>query len=245
MSDSEQANATDVPEHVRVMVVDDNPVVRSGLVALLETSDQIEVIAEAGDGQRAIELTDLLQPDIVLLDVRMPLVDGVEAADKLSQTTRVLMLTYTDDPDTVRSAIRNGAVGYLVHGTFTADELEAAVFGAVAGTANPLSPVAVSAVLDGIKSAPAPGTSGDRCDLELHRAALGLSTREAEVMDRMTAGLTNGEIARELFLSEKTVKNHVNRIYAKLGVESRAAAIALWLGTANQPQSEARRRDHA
>lgn len=240
MSDFEQGKATNAPDHVRVMVVDDNPVVRSGLVALLETSDQIEVIAEAGDGRRAIELADVLHPDLVLLDIRMPLVDGVEAAGKLSQTTRVLMLTYTDDPDTIRSAIRNGAAGYLVHGAFTAEELEAAVFGTVTGTANPLSPIAVSAVLDGIKQAPETGSPGDEHGLELHRAALGLSAREAEVMDRMTAGLTNGEIAGELFLSEKTVKNHVNRIYGKLGVESRAAAIALWLGTANQ-RPDARR----
>jgi len=222
---------------IKVMVVDDNPVVRSGLVSLLEVSDRVEVIAEAGDGRRAVELSQHLDPDLVLLDVRMPLVDGVEAAKQLSERARVLMLTYTEDPDVVRAAIRNGAVGYLVHGTFTAEELEAAVTGAVAGTANPLSPVAVAAVLDGIKN-PEPNGGQDGRDLELHRAALGLSAREAEVMDRMTAGLTNGEIAGELFLSEKTVKNHVNRIYAKLGVESRPAAIALWLGTA--PQSHPR-----
>jgi len=215
---------------IRVLVVDDNPVVRSGLIALLETSDHIEVIAEAGDGRRAVELADRLWPDLVLLDVRMPLVDGVEAAASLSPMTRVLMLTYTEDPDVVRSAIRNGAVGYLVHGTFSAEELDTAVHGAVAGTTNPLSPVAVSAVLDGIRDDPGP-SGGGAVDLATHRAALGLSDREAQVMDRMVTGLTNGEIATALFLSEKTVKNHVNRIYAKLGVEARAAAIALWLGT--------------
>ena len=219
-------------ESIRVMVVDDNPVVRSGLIALLEASDRIEVIAEAGDGRRAIELNGRLRPDLVLLDVRMPLVDGVEAAGKLSEDTRVLMLTYTEDPDVVRSAIRNGAVGYLVHGSFTPEELEEAVLGAVTGSANPLSPVAVAAVLDGIKNAPSASEPGEA--LELHRAALGLSAREVEVIDRMTAGLTNRAIATELFLSEKTVKNHVNRIYAKLCVESRAAAIALWMGTSAQ-----------
>lgn len=233
MSDIDSPKAPDGPERVRVMVVDDNPVVRSGLVALLEAGEHVEVIAEAGDGRRAIELAGHLRPDLVLLDVRMPLVDGVEAAGELSKQTRVLMLTYTEDPDVVRSAIRNGAVGYLVHGAFTAEELEAAVLGAVTGTVNPLSPIAVAAVLDGIKNQPASG-SEDPQQLDLHRASLGLSAREAEVMDRMSAGLTNGEIANELFLSEKTVKNHVNRIYAKIGVESRAAAIALWLGTAGQ-----------
>lgn len=233
MSDTESSNRARNLDAIRVMVVDDNPVVRSGLVALLEAGDHVEVIAEAGDGRRAIELADHLHPDLVLLDVRMPLVDGVEAAGRLSQHTRVLMLTYTEDADVVRSAIRNGAVGYLVHGAFTADELEAAVFGAVAGTSNPLSPVAVTAVLDGIKNQTIADGPRDAQQLELHRASLGLSSREAEVMDRMSAGLTNGEIAGELFLSEKTVKNHVNRIYAKIGVESRAAAIALWLGTSN------------
>lgn len=226
---------------IRVMVVDDNPVVRSGLVSLLEVSDHIEVIAEAGDGRRAVELSEHLNPDLVLLDVRMPLVDGVEAAKQLSDRTRVLMLTYTEDGDVVRAAIRNGAVGYLVHGTFTAEELEAAVAGSVAGTTNPLSPVAVAAVLDGIKNPSATGSGDDGPDLALHRASLGLSAREAEVVDRMTEGLTNGEIAGELFLSEKTVKNHVNRIYAKLGVESRPAAIALWLGTATQRRPKAGR----
>lgn len=242
MSEPEDTQADTGPRTIRIMVVDDNPVVRSGLVALLETSDHIEVIAEAADGRRAIELAGHLNPDLVLLDVRMPLVDGIEAAGPLSQHTRVLMLTYTDDADVVRAAIRNGAVGYLVHGEFSADELENAVSGAVSGTANPLSPVAVSAVLDGIKNAPAPDADGGPRDLELHRASLGLSAREAEVMERMTAGLTNGEIASELFLSEKTVKNHVNRIYSKLAVESRAAAIALWLGTSGQHKGQAEMR---
>lgn len=230
MTDVEHADTRPECPPIRVMVVDDNPVVRSGLVALLEAGDRIEVIAEAGDGRRAVELAAHLHPDLVLLDVRMPLVDGVEAAGQLSPHTRVLMLTYTEDPDVVRSAIRNGAVGYLVHGRFAAEELEQAVLDGVSGRSNPLSQVAVSAVLDGIKSMPE--TSADPArDLELHRAGLGLSVREVEVMDRMTTGLTNRQIAEELFLSEKTVKNHVNRIYAKLGVESRAAAIALWLGT--------------
>lgn len=227
-----------MPDHIRVMVVDDNPVVRSGLVALLEISDDIEVIAEAGDGGRAVELAGHLAPDLVLLDVRMPLVDGVEAVGLLSPATKVLMLTYTEDPDVIRAAIKGGATGYLVHGAFTAEELEAAVRGAVAGTVNPLSPVAVSAVLDAVKSAPDPSEVSAH-DPVLLRAKLGLSAREADVMERVAQGKTNGDIAKELFLSEKTVKNHVNRIYAKLGVENRAAAIALWLGNAAPNGTEA------
>ncbi|HEY3684394.1 MAG TPA: response regulator transcription factor [Streptosporangiaceae bacterium] len=217
---------------IRIMVVDDNPVVRSGLIALLELGDDIEIVGEAGDGRRAVELAERLRPDIVLLDVRMPLVDGVEASGQLSRLTRVLMLTYTEDADVVRSAIRNGASGYLVHGTFDTDELLKAIRDTVGGTANPLSAVAVSAVLDGVRSAPPPGTTTGPPDLMLLRAKYALSAREAEIMERIAKGQTNTAIAETLFLSEKTVKNHINRIYAKLAVSSRAAAISVWLGTA-------------
>lgn len=221
---------------IRVLVVDDNPVVRSGLIALLESGGDIDVVGEAGDGGRAIELAQSLKPDLVMLDVRMPLVDGVEAVSKLSPLTRVLMLTYTDDPDVIRSAIRGGAVGYLVHGAFTPEELSAAVHGAVQGTSNPLSPVALSAVLQAVREAP----SEPAQDPAVIRASLGLSTREAEVMDLIAQGRSNSDIAQALFLSEKTVKNHINRLYAKLGVDSRGAAIACWLGTHGGDEARAR-----
>ncbi len=213
--------------NVRVMVVDDNPVVRSGLVSLLEAGGAVEVVAEAGDGRRAIELAERVRPELVLLDVRMPLVGGVEAAGPLSELATVVMLTYTDDPETVRSAIRSGAYGYLVHGAFTPEELSQAVQDAVNGRTNPLSPAAVRAMVDTVRSPPAGPGGGP----ESARPDLGLSEREGEVMNLIAGGRSNGDIAGELFLSEKTVKNHVNRIYAKLGVESRGAAIARWLGT--------------
>lgn len=219
---------------MRVVVVDDNPVVRSGLISLLEVTGEVSVVAEAGDGKEAIERTRELWPDLVLLDVRMPLVDGVEAVRELSQICPVLMLTYTDDPETVRSAIRNGASGYLVHGTFSPEELAQAVRNTIREHANPLSPAAVSAVLDAVKSTP----EQPQVDPRLARAALGLSMREEEVMDLIAKGNSNGAIARQLYLSEKTVKNHVNRIYAKLGVDSRAAAIARWLGTTPKTREE-------
>lgn len=245
----------------RVLVVDDNVVVRSGLVALLEVSG-IEVVGEAGDGQNAVEMAERLKPDLVLLDVRMPLMDGVAAAEILSRTTRVIMLTYTDDPQVVRAAIGKGAVGYLVHGSFTPEELTAAVHTAVGGR-HPLSEVAVSALVGAVRqgsdeaepaepaNAPSPTSpaeaaepapvpsagpapppqqarhSGDGVDT----ARFGLSDREIDVMSLIVQGRSNNEIASRLFLAEKTVKNHVNRIYAKLGVTSRAAAIAVWMGT--------------
>jgi DNA-binding NarL/FixJ family response regulator len=212
---------------IRVVVADDNPVVRSGLVALLEATGEVTVVAQAGDGRRAIELTERLKPDLVLLDVRMPLVDGITAVRSLAAVTRVLMLTYTEDPEVVRAAVRGGASGYLVHGAFSAEELAAAVRDTVRGSGNPLSPVAVTALMSALKEPAAPIADGVP-----ERARFGLSAREAEVMDLIAQGRANREIAATLFLTEKTVKNHVNRIFSKLGVENRAAAIAQWLGTA-------------
>jgi DNA-binding NarL/FixJ family response regulator len=227
----------------RVLVADDNVVVRSGLVSLLEAHG-IEVAGEAGDGRRAVELTARLRPDLVLLDVRMPLMDGVAAVAEISPLAPVLMLTYTDDPGTVRAALGRGATGYLVHGAFTAEELIAAVHDAVGG-AHPLSPAAVSALVGAVREASEPaapaapaeavetaGAAGTRTPPDAPHGGFGLSAREAEVMRLIVRGASNGEIAARLFLAEKTVKNHVNRIYAKLGVTSRGAAIARWIGTA-------------
>ncbi|MGI8330701.1 response regulator [Actinomadura scrupuli] len=213
---------------IRVIVADDNPVVRSGLVAILEASGEVEVLGEVGDGRSAIELAERARPDVVLLDVRMPLVDGVTAAESLSKLSRVLMLTYTDDADVIRSAVRNGAAGYLVHGTFTGAELLAAVRDIARGTGNPLSAVAVSALMEAVQ-APSEVRRGPAAPGQVR---FRLSAREAEVMDLISQGRSNREIATVLFVSEKTVKNHVNRIFAKLLVANRAAAIALWLGTA-------------
>ncbi|RFU37300.1 DNA-binding response regulator [Actinomadura logoneensis] len=217
----------------RVLVVDDNVVVRSGLVSLLEAAG-IEVVGQAGDGRTAVELAARLRPDLVFLDVQMPLVGGVEVVGTLSRDARVVMLTYTDDAETVRAAIGNGAAGYLVHGRFSPEELADAVRRAMDG-ANPLSDVAVSALVGAVRdrdrepaataAPPPPPAEPDP------NARFGLSAREVDVMRLIVRGRSNGEIASELFLSEKTVKNHVNRIYAKLGVPSRAAAIALWMGT--------------
>lgn len=206
----------------RVIVADDNAVVRSGLVSLLQAGG-VEVLGEAADGQKAIALAERLNPDLVLLDVRMPLVDGVTAARELAKTTRVLMLTYTDTPEVIRTAIGNGAAGYLVHGTFTPEELLRAVRETVDG-ANPLSPAAVAVLVGAVQShAKAPPESpGSR---------FGLSAREMEVMELVAQGYPNGAIAAKLFVADKTIKNHVNHIYAKLGVTTRAAAIALWLGS--------------
>lgn len=223
----------DTKPPIRVLVADDNPIVRSGLVSLLEAGGEVKVVGEAENGREAIELAARHRPDLVLLDVRMPEMDGVQAVTALSKDHRVVMLTYTEEPDIIREAIRGGASGYLVHGSFTAEELATYVRSATKG-ANPLSPQASAALLDVVRSggAPAHAPAGD---LDEPRSAVAarsrLSTREAEVMDVIAKGKSNAEIAAELFVSEKTVKNHVNSIYTKLGVTSRAAAIARWMGT--------------
>ncbi|KAB2347235.1 response regulator transcription factor [Actinomadura rudentiformis] len=175
---------------LRVMVVDGNPHARADVVSLLSDSEELEVIAEAGDGSDAVGLAERLRPDIVLLDA-----DAARTghATPLSRSARVFVLASAEDQGTVEVAIRGGACGHLVPGSFTVRDL-------------------IRSVRDA------------------SRVSLGLSAREAEVMDLIASGRSNGEIARQLFLSEKTVKNHVNRIYAKLGVSSRATAIALWRG---------------
>ncbi len=206
---------------IRVLVVDDNAVLRKGVVSLLESSEGIEVVGEAGTGKDAITRANETKPDVVLLDVRMPVMDGITAAEPLSKQAKVMMLTYAEDEERVAGAIRAGASGYLVHGRFTPEELERSVKDLAAG-ANVLSPSVVSVVFGALKEGG--GAGGD------HEGPLSLTERESEVMTLLSRGTSNKAIAEKLFISEKTVKNHINRIYAKLGVGTRAEAIASFLG---------------
>lgn len=213
---------------IRVLVVDDNDVIRSGLTALIATIPDIDVVGEAATGREAIERTDALGPDVVLLDVRMPVMDGVTAAGPLSERTRVLMLTYSDEPEVVAGALRNGASGFLVHGTFGPQEL-ARCIREVAGDRTAVAPDVMPALLDALRA----DTPSAAPQLGLRGEEHGLTAREAEVMDAITRGRTNGQIAEELFLAEKTVKNTINRIYTKLAVTTRSEAIARWVGTSD------------
>jgi DNA-binding NarL/FixJ family response regulator len=216
---------------IRVVVVDDNDVVRTGLIALLSTLPDVEVVAEGATGRAAIDLAEQHDPDVVLLDVRMPVMDGVSAVGPLTERCKVIMLTYSDEPEVVAGALRAGASGYLVHGTFTSTELASAIRGVVADRPA-VSDAAVPALLEALR-ADAPRNHG----LGLRAGGHGLTPREAEIMDTIARGRSNRAIADELFLAEKTVKNTINRIYAKLGVTSRSEAIARWLGSDGRGRS--------
>jgi DNA-binding NarL/FixJ family response regulator len=201
---------------IRVLAVDDNDIILEGLVALLEHSDDIDVVGTAANGAEAIDQAGRLDPDVVLLDVRMPVTDGVTAAGSISKRSKVLMLTYADDREIVTSAIRAGAHGYLVHGNFDVWELAAAIRAVHRGE-SVLSPSVtgpVMAIVRGEEEAPDTGPK--------------LTARERELMELMVSGLANRVIAERMYVSEKTVKNHINRIYTKLEVANRAEAVALW-----------------
>ena len=214
---------------IRVLVCDDNPVIRTGVRSLLESADDIEVVAEAANGREALERARETSPDVILLDVRMPVMGGLAAAAELSSSANVLMLTYGEEEEMVAAAIRAGAAGYLVHGRFTPEELVAAVSDIAAGK-QVLSPAVVPKVFAALREGGAPPREADVGGPDE------LTEREREVMNQLIQGHRNPAIASALFISEKTVKNHINRIYAKLGVTTRAEAIAAWLGT--QPSEQ-------
>lgn len=210
------------PDHaaltqVSVVVVDDNAVIRMGLRSLVEASPAMRWVGEAGDGDEAVRVVRATMPDVVLLDVRMPRRDGVQVAAEVRQWCRVLMLTYSDAPEVVRAALDAGATGYLVHGQFTAADLERAVLTVASGSMLLSAPAAAA-----LRTAPPEPAPRPRSDL-------GLSVRQQEIMELVATGRPNAAIAHELYLSEKTVKNHVNHIFARLGVTTRAEAVSVWL----------------
>lgn len=288
------------PGPLRVVVADDNPVVRAGLGALLSGRDDIEVVAEAADGRQAYDMAVQHRPDVVLLDVRMPGVDGISALPHLVQVAPVMMLTYSRESEIVHEALRLGAGGYLVHGEFTADQLVQAVRDTKSGRAHftataanallahmrqgarpqgvplpeglggaltsgvpyqqpgydgrapgPLQqygayahlpapevplpgarPVGQSQGLSHLQSGVAQSSVTGGTGMPPNRQQYGLSSREVEVMELIASGMSNQQIAATCFISEKTVKNHINRIFTKLHSGSRSEAIARWLGTA-------------
>ncbi len=208
-----------------VLIVDDNVIVRRGLRSLLETSPLVTVVGEASDGVQAESMVRALRPEAVLLDVRMPRRDGVETAAAIAGLSTVIMLTFTEEPDSIRNAVAAGASGYLIHGSFDADSLVQTVRCAVLGT-GAFSRQAVEVLRGG-------AATEDPRELEARRRArFGLSERQAEIMGFISRGMSNADIAKACYLSDKTVKNHINGIFGKLVVANRGQAIATWLGTA-------------
>lgn len=204
----------------KVLIVDDSQVVRRGIRALLELAPDLTIVGEAGDGDQALALAAQTQPDVVLLDVQMPGRDGLSVVSNLAQQARVLMLTFSDAPEVVLTAMDSGATGYVVHGTFDADALAATVRNVAEGLG-----VFSGPALDAVRAGKAAVTSPPV-------DPWGLSARQIEVLELVADGLTNQEIAERLFLTPKTVKNHINQIFSKLGARNRGQAIALWLGRA-------------
>ena len=197
---------------IRLLVVDDHPVVRDGLTGMLRGDPDFAVVGEAGDGAEAIQRARELEPDVVLMDLRMPRMGGVTAIARLAQegiAARVLVLTTYDTDSDVLPAIEAGATGYLLKDAPRA-ELLRAVRAAARGE-SVLSPGVAARVLGQVRS---PGNDEP------------LSARELEVLELVSRGATNREAAAQLFISEATVKTHLLHVYAKLGVKDRAAAVA-------------------
>ena len=202
------------PVPIRVMLVDDHTMVRRGLATFLEVFDDLELAGEAADGGEAIERCARLQPDVVLMDLSMPDVDGVTATRVICQRfpkVQVLALTSFTEEELIQNALHAGAIGYLLKDV-TANELAQAIRAAHSGQAT-LSPAAVQAMVHGATQAPAPGHD--------------LTKREREVLALMVEGLNNTEIAAKLVVSPSTIKSHVSHILRKLDVASRTEAAAL------------------
>ncbi len=213
---------------IRVLLVDDQALLRMGFRLVLEAEDDIEVVGEAGDGAQGVALTTALQPDVVLMDVRMPGMNGIEATERIiasSAWARVLILTTFDLDEYAFAALRAGASGFLLKDARPA-ELTSAIRAVATGDAV-VSPRVTRRMLEMFSGRlPAPGdvTPGEpTSDPRLAQ----LTTREVEVLRTVAEGLSNAEIAARLFLSEATVKTHVGRILAKLGVRDRVQAVVL------------------
>ena len=206
---------------LKVLIVDDHPVVRMGLKAALEPEDDVEVVGEADSAVEAMRVARESPPDVILMDVRMPEVDGIEACrifrDQFPDT-KVVMLTSYGEAEAVRASILAGASGYLLKNTGRADLLKAVR--AVAAGESLLDPAVTARVLKELK---------ELIEQERDRETEILSEREREVLSLVAAGKTNKEIAAELTISENTARNHVSRIMEKLGVSTRTKAATWWV----------------
>ncbi|GAB4061926.1 response regulator transcription factor [Angustibacter speluncae] len=208
---------------IRVVVVDDQAMVREGFSALLAAQDGIEVVGQAADGEQGVHAARTRDADVVLMDVRMPVMDGIEATRRITRlpgdrVPKVLVLTTFDLDDYVYEALRAGASGFLLKDAPT-DDLVHAVRVVAAGEAL-LAPAVTRRVIEEFASRPTRAVA--------HPGAVAsLTPREREVLELVAGGLSNGEIAERLVLAEQTVKTHVGRILTKLGLRDRVQAVVL------------------
>jgi DNA-binding NarL/FixJ family response regulator len=204
---------------IQVLIVDDDDLMRAGLRGVLASDPAIEIVGEAGDGREVAYRTRLLRPDVVLMDVRMPDLDGISATRELSAKfpeVKVVILTTFEHDDYIFGALSAGASGFLLKRT-SPEELIAAIHTIAAGDSL-LSPSVTSRVIERMAGQPAPDEARDpRLDE--------LTPRETEVLELVARGLSNGEIAATLVIEESTVKTHLKRILAKLGVRDRVQAV--------------------
>ncbi|MRG59520.1 response regulator [Agromyces sp. CFH 90414] len=199
------------PNPIRIVVADDHPIVRAGIVGLLETAGDIEVVGEAADGEQAVALAASARPDLVLMDLRMPVLGGAAATERIVAAggTRVLVLTTYDTDDDLLPAIEAGASGYLLKAA-PQDEILAGVRAVAAGETVLAPSIAAKLVRRVRNEASAPPS---------------LSPRELEVLRHVADGRSNPEIARALHLGEATVKTHLGHVFEKLGVNDRTRAV--------------------
>lgn len=199
-------------DKIRVMIVDDHAVVRSGLSAFLSVNHDLELVGEAENGQQAVTRAGLLRPDVILMDIMMPVMDGIAATEAIKRqypAAQIVALTSFQEDELVQSALRAGAVGYLMKNV-TARELSAAIRAAAEGRMT-LSSEAAQALV--------------RANQQAHEFTETLTDREREVLRLMVEGLNNAEIAERLVVSLSTVKYHISNILGKLGVDNRVAAV--------------------
>jgi DNA-binding NarL/FixJ family response regulator len=208
---------------IKVLLVDDQPLLRTGFRMILESEDDIVVVGEAADGAQGVTLARECSPDVVLMDIRMPVMDGVEATRRLSapgvaNPVKVLILTTFDLDEYVLEALRAGASGFLLKDV-PAEHLVDAIRVVAAGDAV-VAPSVTRRLLDRFASLPGDATPSPE-------VLAGLTERELEVLKLMARGMSNSEIAAELFVSETTVKTHVGHVLMKLGLRDRVQAVVL------------------
>lgn len=215
---------------VRVLVADDHLIVRVGLRALLDIHPGIEVVGEAGTGQETFKLASIHHPDVVLLDLRMPDMDGLEVCRRLKlepPTPAVLFLTSYADDQTILAAIESGADGYLLK-AMAGQDIPAAIL-TVASGGSVLDTMVTRRVLDSVQRAKPVDRAGTAAG-----ALKTLTVQETRVLELAAQGKSNKKIAQDLHLSEGTVRNYLSTVFGKLGVESRVEAALIWL---RQPQA--------